>query len=409
MTIPRLAAPRLVASALLLLPLLPLVSVPAQSANETDWLQDSINFSAEQYSGMLVEVAGQPGLPRTFEHGQRRLVGPEDWTSGFFPGSLWLLYEGTGDARWRVSAKNYTDRLAGLRHFSGHHDVGFMLGCSYGQGYRLTGSPEYRAVLLDGAAALATRFQPGAGIIRSWDFGPWRCPVIVDNMMNLELLLWAAREKPEARWREIAVSHADATLKNHYRIDGSSFHLVDYDPATGSILGKQTVQGFANDSAWARGQAWGLYGFTVMYRETKDPAYLAQATRIANFILNHPHLPDDKVPYWDYNAPDIPHALRDTSAAAITASALIELSRYAEPKQAQMYVDMATQQLRSLSSPSYRARLGENGGFLLLHGVGHIPEQHEVDTPLVYGDYYFLEALLRLRTLESHGSTNSRG
>ncbi|MFT3831024.1 MAG: glycoside hydrolase family 88 protein [Opitutaceae bacterium] len=374
--------------------------VPVSRAEESPaerLVRENFEFAAAQYSGLLEAVRGEPTLPRSFENGRRRMVGSEDWTSGFFPGSLWLLYDYTRDAQWRAAAEDYTGRLAGLRHFAGHHDVGFMLGCSFGQGLRLTQNPEYRAVLVDGAHALATRFRPGAGVIRSWDFGPWRCPVIVDNMMNLELLLWAARESGEPRLREIAVSHANKTLANHFRPDSSSFHLVDYDPETGAVLKKQTVQGFADGTAWARGQAWGLYGFTVLFRETRDPAYLARARAIAGFLLHHPNLPADKIPYWDFNAPDIPRALRDTSAAAIMASALLELSGFVDATAAQEYRDVAACQLRSLSSPAYRAELGGNGGFLLRHGVGHIPERHEIDVPLVYGDYYFLEALLRYR------------
>ncbi len=362
-----------------------------------DVIREDFAFAASQYTLLLDQVKGDPRLPRTAVDGRPKTVKVEDWTSGFFPGSLWLIHEFTGDAKWKAAAEDYTGRLESLRHFTGHHDTGFMLGCSYGQGLRLTGRADYRAVLLDGARALATRFRPEVGLIRSWDFGRWQYPVIVDNMMNLELLTWAARESGEERLREIALSHADKTLANHFRPDASSFHLVDYDPATSAVRGKQTVQGAADGSAWARGQAWGLYGFTMMYRETRRPEYLAQAQRIAGFLLAHPRLPADKIPYWDYDAPDIPQAPRDTSAAAVMCSALIELATFSEPALARDYLATAETQLRALSSPAYRARLGENGGFILMHAVGHIPEKHEIDVPLVYGDYYFLEALLRFR------------
>ena len=372
---------------------------PARAAEPAmaEVIRDDFAFAARQYTTLLDRVQGDPGLPRTAVGGRPATVKPEDWTSGFFPGALWLLHDYTGEARWKAAAEDYTGRLASLRHFTGHHDTGFMLGCSYGQGLRLTGCADYRAVLLDGARALASRFHPEVGLIRSWDFGPWAYPVIVDNMMNLELLTWAARESGEDRLREIATNHADKTLAQHFRPDGSSFHLVDYDPATGAVRGKQTVQGFADDSAWARGQAWGLYGFTMMYRETRRPEYLAQAQRIAGFLLAHPRLPADKIPYWDYDATDIPRAPRDTSAAAVMCSALIELATFSEPALAREYLGVAETQLRSLSSPAYRAPLGENGGLLLLHAVGHIPEKREIDVPLIYGDYYFLEALLRFQ------------
>ncbi len=360
-------------------------------------IREDFEFAAAQYSGMLDALKDQPLLPRSSDKGQLKLVKPDDWTSGFFPGALWLVYDFNRAPQWRAAAEAQTAKLESVRHYAGDHDTGFMLGCSFGQGYRLTRNPAYRAVLLDGAQALSTRFKPGAGIIRSWDFGTWRCPVIIDNMMNLELLLWAAREGGAPRFRDIAVSHANKTLANHFREDGSSFHLVDYDPESGAILRKQTVQGYADPSAWARGQAWGLYGFTMLYRETRDPAYLAQARRIAAFVGKHPSLPDDKIPYWDFNAPDLPGAPRDTSAGAIMASALLELCDHVPAAEAATYEDLATSQLRSLSSPAYRAKLGENHGFLLLHGVGHIPGKHEIDVALIYGDYYFLEGLLRLK------------
>jgi unsaturated chondroitin disaccharide hydrolase len=362
-----------------------------------DLIRDDFEFAAVQYGGLLEQLKGDPNLPWTYAHGRVITVPPQDWVSGFFPGALWLLYDYTRDDRWRTAAEQYTARLESIKDFTGHHDVGFMLYCSYGNGLRLTSRPDYRDVLLQGAKSLSTRFNPAVGAIRSWDHTPWHYPVIIDTMMNLELLMWAAREGPEPRFRQIAVSHADKTLANHLRPDGSSFHLVDYDPATGQVLKRQTVQGAADRSAWARGQAWGLYGFVMMFRETRQPAYLEQAARIARFLLNHPRLPDDKIPYWDFDAPGIPDEPRDASAAAVMASALLELSRYAEPEFARACLAVAERQLRSLSSPQYRAAAGKDGNFLLLHGVGRKPMNAEVDQPLVYADYYFLEALLRCR------------
>jgi uncharacterized protein YyaL (SSP411 family) len=222
-------------------------------------------------------------------------------------------------------------------------------------------------------------------------------------MMNLELLTWAAREASEPHLRDIAVSHADNTLKNHFRPDASTWHVVDYNPTNGAVIGKQTYQGAADTSTWARGQAWALYGYTMMYRETRRPEYLAQAGKAARFLMNHPRLPEDKIPYWDFDAPEIPNAPRDASAAAIMASALIELSEYTEPELGRQCLDLARQQLLSLSSPAYLAKLDENGGFLLRHCVGFMPKHSEVDVPLNYADYYFLEALLRYRNHELHG------
>jgi hypothetical protein len=343
----------------------------------------------------LESLRGQTNLPRTFEKGELKLVRPADWTSGFFPGSLWYLYESNGRPQWKAAAQDYTARLESIKDHTGSHDVGFMLNCSYGNGYRLTGDPHYRDVLLQGAQTLSTRFDPRVGAIRSWDHTKWQYPVIIDNMMNLELLTWAAQESNDANLEHIANQHARTTLHDHFRPDASSWHVVDYNPTNGAVLQKKTHQGAADDSAWARGQAWGLYGYTMMYRETGRPEYLAQAQKIARFLMHHPRLPADKIPYWDFDAPDIPNAPRDASAAAIMASALIELSGQVEPEFGRQCLELARQQLRSLSSPAYLAAVGENGGFLLRHCVGHLPKSSEVDVPLVYADYYFLEALLR--------------
>jgi rhamnogalacturonyl hydrolase YesR len=368
----------------------------AAEAPMQEVVRDSLQFSAAQYSHLLASVEGKAGYPRTIAKGETKLITPNDWTCGFFPGSLWYLFEATGDAKWRAAAVQQTAGLEEVQHNRGTHDLGFMLYCSYGNGLRLTGDPHYRTVLLTGAESLCTRFNPKVGCIQSWNARKgWEFPVIIDNMMNLELLFWAAQAGPTPRFREIALTHADTTLRHHFRPDGSSYHVVDYDPATGAVRKRQTAQGAADDSSWARGQMWGLYGFTLMYRHTHDPRYLAQAQKIAAFVINHPRLPADKVPYWDFDAPGIPDAPRDSSAAAIMASALLELADYVDAATSRAYVAVAEQQLRSLSSPAYRAKLGENHGFLLLHATGNLPARDEIDVPLNYADYYFLEALLR--------------
>jgi rhamnogalacturonyl hydrolase YesR len=363
-----------------------------------------IRAASAQYATLLDKLDGKPGFPRTVEQGELKMVGPRDWTAGFFPGSLWYLYEATGDAKWRSAAERYTALTAPAKFDKSQHDVGFMLGSGYGNGYRLSGDPAYRAqcrdALLAGATTLITRFNPKVGAIQSWDLWPdttWAYPVIIDNMMNLELLMWSARAANEPRYREVAMAHADTTLKNHFRPDGSSYHLVDYDPKTGAVRARVTVQGYADASAWARGQAWGLYGYTMMYRETHKPEYLAQAQKIARFYMNHPRLPADKVPYWDFDDPAIPNAPRDSSAAAVASSALLELAGFLDPETARRYRDFAEATLRSLSSSAYLAAPGENGGFLLKHATGHKPAGKEIDVPLNYADYYFLEALLRLK------------
>jgi unsaturated chondroitin disaccharide hydrolase len=375
------------------------VRAAGDAASLRPLIDEQFAFAEKQYAGLLYRIGeDKTRLPRSFENGKLKLVPPRDWTSGFFPGCLWLVHEQTGSAAMKAAAEDFTARVESIKDFSGHHDVGFMLYCSYGEGYRLTKNPAFRDVLIQGARSLSKRYDPKVGLIRSWDFGKWKYPVIIDNMMNLELMMFAHEQTGEASFKEIALNHANKTLANHFRPDGSSFHLVDYDPATGEPTKKQTVQGHADDSVWARGQSWGFYGYTMMYRFTRDPAYLAQARKIADFLINHPRLPADKIPYWDYDAPSIPDAPRDASAGALMSSALLELSEYVEPPTAARYRAVALQQLRSLSSPAYRAALGENGNFLLMHCVGHIPEKHEIDTPLIYADYYFLEALRRAKS-----------
>jgi rhamnogalacturonyl hydrolase YesR len=371
----------------------------AAEAPLADIVRDDFAFAAAQYARMLETTKGKTGYPRTLEKGEVKFVTYKDWTSGFFAGSLWYLAEATGDAKLRAAAIAQTAGLEASKSNRTTHDVGFVLYCSYGNGLRLGGDASYRDVLLTGAESLSTRFNAKVGSIQSWDKRRgWEFPVIIDNMMNLELLLWASRASGNPRYREIAIAHADTAMKNHFRPDGSSYHVVDYDPSTGQIRARVTHQGAADASAWARGQAWGLYGYTMMYRETKNPVYLAQAQKIAGFILNHPRLPADKVPYWDFDAPEIPNAPRDSSAAAIMASALLELRTYVDAPAATRYTALAEQQLRSLSSPAYRAKLGENGCFLLMHATGHKPGGTEIDVPINYGDYYFLEALHRYQT-----------
>lgn len=368
-------------------------------------VDDTLVYSGRQYEWLLAHLPDQQGIPRTLANGRLVQVRERDWTLGFFPGSLWFLYEASGNARWRAVATRFTALLEKEQFNTRTHDVGFIMNCSYGNAYRLTGEPEYRKPLLQAAKSLVSRFSATVGCLKSWDRDPslFKYPVIIDNMMNLELLLWAARSGGDASFRQLAVSHADTTLRNHFRPEGSCFHVVDYDPATGQVLRRLTHQGLADTSSWARGQAWALYGYTMMYRETQAPRYLEQARKVAAFLLTHPRMPADKVPYWDFDAPVSPETPRDSSAAAIMCSALFELSSMErDPARALGYASFAQAQLRSLCSPEYLAELGSNGGFLLRHATGNKPANSEVDAPLNYADYYFLEALLRCRNLLQH-------
>lgn len=370
------------------------------SSLDVAFCAQALDAAALQLAGFRETYTTPASIPRSAtSSGDVRLVGPGDWTSGFVAGNFWLIYEHTQDAAFRSAAEARTLALAGEQDTKSHHDLGFQFMSSYGNGYRLTKNTAYPAILKTAADSLSARYSTSVGAIRSWDFGSWDFPVIIDNMMNLKLLFHVAEASGDVAYAERATTHAATTLANHFRPDHSSFHLVDYDPSTGAVIGKQTRQGLRDDSAWARGQAWGLYGFTEAHGETGRADFLMQAESIAALIIDHPKLPADKVPYWDYDAPDQPSTPRDASAAAITASGLFELAGYASEPKAARYTSFALEILRSLSSPAYAAKVGENSHFLLKHSVGSMPENSEIDVALNYADYYYLEALLRCRAL----------
>lgn len=361
------------------------------------WLKKSITTIASQLDKATDNY--QPGKnPRSINaDGSVRLVGYKDWTTGFFPGSLWYAYELTGNQKFAQQAKVFTLALDSARYITDTHDVGFMLFCSYGNAFRITGDKTYLPALADGVKNLSNRFNPKIGVIRSWDFSWWHYPVIIDNMMNLEYLYWAAKEFNKPYYADVASKHALTTMKNHFRKDYSSYHVVDYDPKNGKVLRKATHQGVTDESAWARGQGWGLYGYTLCFENTKDQKFLSQAEHIAAFIMNHPRMPKDKIPVWDFdvhNAMGIEEkAPRDASAAAVIASALLELST--QVKDGKKYIDYAEEILKSLSTDEYLARPGDNKYFLLKHSVGAFLYNSEIDTAIDYADYYYLEALKR--------------
>ena len=373
-----------------------IVSCSAQK-DLSNTINQNFNDADAQYKVMMKQLS--PGrFPKTFENDTLRTSGSDWWCSGFYPGSLLYIYEQTKDSVLYKEALRMLGLLAKEQYNTGTHDLGFMMYCSFGNALRLNlANEEYKKILINSAKSLVTRFNPTVGCIKSWDSKPSDFLVIIDNMMNLELLFWATHETGDSSFYKIAVTHANTTMKNHFRDDYSSYHVVNYNPSTGEVQQKRTAQGAADSSAWGRGQSWGLYGYTVMYRETKDRKYLDQANHIANFLLNNSNLPADKIPYWDYDAPGIPSALRDASAAAIMASALIELSSYVNKGNAEKYMNVARIILLNLSSPQYKAANGTNGGFILKHSVGHLPGKSEVDVPLTYADYYFLEAMKRYK------------
>ena len=377
-----------------------LTACDASKGNEMAWFDHAVKTSGHQLLYMAEQLKNEPDtacFPRSIKEGKYRLEHPTDWTSGFYPDSMWLAYELTGDEALAKEARKYTDRLQDMQYYTGNHDLGFMMFCSYGQGIRLKPEPTDSLILIHSSESLCSRFRPEVGLIRSWDFGDWSYPVIIDNMMNLELLFEATALSGDSTFYNIAVKHADTTMAHHFRPDNSCYHVVDYDPETGEVRKRQTAQGYADESSWARGQAWALYGYTTCYRYTKDKKYLDQAQKVYNFIFNNKNLPEDLVPYWDYDAPNIPNEPRDASAAACTASALYELDGYLPGNH---YKETADKIMESLGSPAYRAEVGTNGNFILMHSVGSIPHGQEIDVPLNYADYYFLEGLMRKRDLE---------
>ena len=360
-----------------------------------------LNEASEQYLFLKDQLKGNAVFPKTFDKTKQLLETSNSkwWCSGFYPGTLLYLYEATGNKTLLDEANRMLTLLEPEQYNTETHDIGFMMYCSFGNANRLAPNDRYRQILVNSAKSLATRFNPKVGCIKSHNRGANDFVVIIDNMMNLELLFNATHLTGDSTFYRIAVTHANTTLKNHFRTDFSSYHGLNYNPETGVIQNFQAGQGYSEQSAWARGQAWALYGYTLMYRETRDKKYLEQAQAVARFLLNHPNMPADMVPYWDYTAPDIPNALRDASSAAIMSSALIELSGYVNQSQSSLLLNAAEKMLGTLSGRPYRSAKGQNGGFILDHSVGNIPAKKEVDAPLTYADYYYLEALLRYKNL----------
>ncbi|SDT36148.1 unsaturated chondroitin disaccharide hydrolase [Mucilaginibacter mallensis] len=367
---------------------------------------EAIKYCAVQAEKTLAAAPADTlnNLPRSINHDKTswHYVNYNDWCSGFWPGILWNLYEATHDEKWKIAADKYTRELAPLAVHSGFdHDLGFMVFNSFGNGYRLTKDPAYKAVILKSADSLATLFNPKVGTILSWPSQVkkmgWPHNTIIDNMINLELLFWASKNGGGQRLYDIAVKHAETTMQNHFRPDYSAYHVVVYDTVTGKKIKGVTHQGYADNSMWARGQSWAIYGFTMCYRETKKPDFLDFAQKVADVYLRR--LPADHIPYWDFDDPAIPNAPRDASAAAVTASALLELSGFVTDKvKAEYYRKQAIEMLAVLSSPQYQG--GNVNSAFLLHSTGHHPAGSEIDASIIYADYYYLEALLRLKNLK---------
>ena len=358
----------------------------------------------ERYNKLLSYNIDSTAFPRSYslEKKQIKKVPSKDWTSGFFAGNLWQIYKLTGNKAFKQRAKQWTAFIEKEKFNGKTHDMGFKVFCSFGNGLDIEGDNQtYKDIIITSANTLITRYNPHIKSIRSWDFNKdkWQFPVIIDNMMNLELLFEATKISGDSTYHNIAVNHANTTLKNHFRPDGSTWHVLDYDTISGQVRGRVTHQGISDDSAWARGQGWAINGYTMVYRYTKDKAYLDRAIATTNYFINHKNLPEDGIPYWDFSHPDIPNISRDVSAGAIVASGLVELYKYTKNE---AYINYSKKVVYSIKNKNYILPESIEAPFVLNHSFGDWSKRDEMDEPIVYGDYYFLQTLLRLQSLNTN-------
>ncbi|APY11662.1 glucuronyl hydrolase [Seonamhaeicola sp. S2-3] len=379
------------------------VSCKFKDKNQTVNSKESIEALLKvRYSKLLDYKLDSTAFARSYNPKTKTIkkVPSKDWTSGFFAGNFWQIYMLTNNEVYKTKAKEWTAFIEKEKYNNKTHDMGFKVFCSFGNGLKVENNKKYEDIIVESAKTLSTRFNEKIGSIRSWDFNKekWQFPVIIDNMMNLELLFEATKISGDSTFYKIAVKHANTTLKNHFRPDGSTWHVLDYDTISGLVRARVTHQGIDDNSAWARGQSWAINGFTTVYRYTKDEKYLNRAIATANYFINHENMPDDGIPYWDFDDPDIPNVFRDASAGAIVASALVELYKYTKN---QSYLDYSKKVVNTLKTVDYILSEEVEAPFILDHSFGDWSKKHEMDEPIVYGDYYFLQTLLRLRDLES--------
>lgn len=362
------------------------------------------SIATKQLNSRFVKLLEYPidslGFPRSMsvKTGVIKKVPSKDWTSGFYVGTLWQLYTLTGDIKYKEYASKWNSFLEKEKFNNRTHDMGFKIYCSFGKGYEINKSEDYKKIIIKSAQTLCTRFNKKIGSIKSWDHNEdkWDFPVIIDNMMNLELLFEASKLTGDDTYKQIAIKHANTTLKNHFRKDNSCYHVIGYDTLSGKVKSKNTHQGYSDSSSWARGQSWAVYGFTMAYRYTKDKAYLKQAEATAKFFINHQNMPEDGISYWDYNYPNIPNTSRDASASAVMASALLELYAFTKNN---AYLNYSNKVINSLSSDKYLLSKSVEAPFILDHSTGDWSKKAELDEPIVYADYYFLEAIIRKKAL----------
>ena len=376
-----------------------LVLINCQAQSKTDGFTVKTEIK-ERFSKLLDFPIDSVLIPRSMDlsTGVVKKVKSKDWTSGFFPGNLWQIYSLTGDVRFKEKAILWNAFIEKEKFNNTTHDMGFKVYCSFGKGLKVQDNAKYKNIIVKSAQTLVTRFDTKIGAIRSWDHNKefFDFPVIIDNMLNLELLFEASKISGDKKFKNIAIQHANTTLKNHFRKDNSCYHVIDYDTITGKVKNKLTHQGFNNESSWARGQSWAVYGFTMAYRYTKNKEYLKQAEATAKYYINYKTLPEDGIPYWDFNDTSIPNAPRDTSSAAIMASALLELYSFTKNE---TYLEFSNKVLNTLSSDKYLLNDSVKGPFILDHSTGNWPKKDEIDQPIVYADYYFLEAIIRKQSL----------
>ncbi|MEE9437415.1 MAG: T9SS type A sorting domain-containing protein [Saprospiraceae bacterium] len=362
--------------------------IVGQIAVET--IDSTIKFANEQMKNTILEMNDNSSLhpnQTNISSGRWEFSNRKWWISGFFAGVSWYMSELVGDnSYWLDIATRWTKDLESQKNDTGNHDVGFQIFCSYGNANRITPNEDYKNIIITAANSLASRYDETVGSIRSWSWGNWNYPVIVDNMMNLELLLWASENGGDEELKTIAIKHAKKTLENHIREDGSTYHIVDYNN-DGSIKNKDTHQGYNIESTWSRGQAWGIYGFTMMYQYTKNDTFLTAAKKLSDYFIDN--LPDDFVPYSDFKDPNIPNVSKDASAAAITCSALFELAKYVDDDK---YKNSAVDILNSLVN-NYLAKNSNYHSVIKRACV----RSGDSERGLIYADYYFLEALMRYK------------
>lgn len=367
-----------------------------------------LEYCVEKAQETMNDLTDVDSLPRNIYPGQKKWnkVGNKDWTCGFWPGVLWYAYEASNDSTILEKAKDFTNPLTAVLDVPvDNHDLGFMLYCSFGNGYRLTKNPEYHDFLIEAADSLATLYNPKVGTILSWPVMRkkmnWPHNTIIDNMINLELLFWASKNGGKQEWYDMAVKHAETCMTTLVRPDFSTYHVAVFDTIDGHFIKGVTHQGYADDSQWARGQGWGIYGYSMCYRETGEEKFLETSKKLADVFIDR--LSEDGVPYWDFDDPSIPNAPKDASAAAVVASGMLELSTFVKDKADQLkYRNAAVSLLTKLSTDMYLSK--DENQAMLLHSTGHLPHNSEIDASIIYADYYFIEALLRLKKIEEKES-----